>query len=193
MTARLETSQLAGMGRVSSTMNVSLRPVELTDAGDIQCYASNAELAATCNVPHPYPANQGLCWAEKCVADREARRRFPSAILVDDAFVGLIGLNAVDISTGSCEVDYWVARPFWGRGIATGAVRGALELAFAELHLARAFSGCRAANPASARVLEKNGFREIDPVINDGRFGAKFLHETIRRFAISANEWRGQR
>lgn len=170
-------------------MHVSLRPVELTDAADIQRYASDAELAATCNVPHPYPENQGQRWAEKCVADRAARRRFPSAILVDGAFAGLIGLNAVDFPGGTCEVDYWVARPFWGQGVATAAVGTALTSAFAELDLARVFSGCRADNPASARVLEKNGFREIEAMINDGRFGPKFLHESIRRFTITSDEW----
>jgi [ribosomal protein S5]-alanine N-acetyltransferase len=174
-------------------MHLALRPIELGDAAAIQLYASEAELAATCNVPHPYPAGGGLRWAEKSIEDRAARRRFTSAIIVDDAFVGLIGLNAVNFNLGTGEVDYWVGRPFWGRGIATAAVASATELAFDELGLVQLSSGCRLANPASARVLEKNGFNEINPVVNSGRFGTKFLGETIRRFTLLIETWQSRR
>jgi RimJ/RimL family protein N-acetyltransferase len=174
-------------------MHLALRPIELCDAASMQLYASEAELAATCNVPHPYPAGGGLRWAEKAVADRAARRRFPSAIIVEDSFVGLIGLNEVNFNLGSAEVDYWIGRPFWGRGIATAAVAGATELAFDELGLVQLSSGCRLANPASARVLEKNGFAETSPVVNSGRFGTKFLGETIRRFTLLIETWKTRR
>ena len=174
-------------------MRLTLRPIELGDAAAIQRYASEAELAATCNVPHPYPAGGGLRWAEKSIEDRAARRRFLSAIIAEDAFVGLIGLNAVNFERGTAEVDYWVGRPFWGRGIATAAVASATKLAFDELGLVQLSSGCRLANPASARVLQKNGFAEIQPVVNDGRFGTKFLGETIRRFTLLIETWKNQR
>lgn len=170
-------------------MRIALRPVELGDADAIQRHAADAELAATCNVPHPYPPEGGRRWAEKSIADRSARRRFPSAILADGAFAGLIGINAVNFSDGTAELDYWVARPLWGRGIATGAVRVALEIGFEELGLVCVFSGCRVSNPASAQVLRKNGFTEIEPQVNDGRFGTKFLGESIRRFTHTAVRW----
>jgi hypothetical protein len=48
-------------------------------------------------------------------------------------------------------------------------------------------------NPASAQALEKNGFREIEPITNDGRYGQKFIGETIRRFTLDQADWAQKR
>jgi RimJ/RimL family protein N-acetyltransferase len=55
------------------------------------------------------------------------------------------------------EVTYWIGRSFWGKGIATGALR-----AFLAVEPARPLHARVAAdNVASRRVLEKCGFRVI--------------------------------
>ncbi len=169
--------------------NVWLRPITLEDAGSVQRYASDERLAATCNVPHPYPSNGGQQFAERSVRAREQRQRFPHAIICDGQFVGVIGINLPDFANLTAEVDYWLAVSFWSRGIMTQAVGLVAGVAFQELNFRYLFSGCWAENPASCRVLEKNGFREIESVINDGHFGQKFLGQTIRRFRLSYEDW----
>lgn len=57
------------------------------------------------------------------------------------------------------EIGYWLAREHWGQGIATEAGRAVLELAFEGLRLPRLAGGHFVDNPASARVLERLGFR----------------------------------
>ena len=47
-------------------------------------------------------------------------------------------------------------------------------------------SGCLARNPASARVLEKNGFTEIGQFIVSS---SKFKDEPARRFRLTKQEW----
>lgn len=169
--------------------NVSLRPITLEDANSVQHYASDARIAATCNVPHPYPSNGGQLFVERCIQATKSRQRFPHAILLDGEFVGVIGLNLPDFTNLTAEVDYWLAVPFWGRGIATQAVGLVAGIAFEDIGFRRLFSGCWAKNPASCRVLMKNGFGEIESVVNDGHFGQKFLGETIRRLTLSYEDW----
>ncbi len=62
-------------------------------------------------------------------------------------------------SEGRRYIGYWVARGFWGRGLATAALAEFLgELRERPLHALVSTD-----NPASIRVLEKCGFVEIGP------------------------------
>ena len=55
---------------------------------------------------------------------------------------------------GRREVGYWIGRAFWGKGVATGALRAFL----AEVTERPIYAGVAEANVASKRVLEKCGF-----------------------------------
>jgi [ribosomal protein S5]-alanine N-acetyltransferase len=94
--------------------------------------------------------------------ERERGRSWPGVIEHAGEPAGRINLN--NILRGplrSCFIGYWVASPLSGRGIATSAVRQALEIAFHELVLHRVDAFTRIDNAGSRRVLEKNGFREV--------------------------------
>lgn len=62
--------------------------------------------------------------------------------------------------SGGVELGYWVARRFWGRGIATEASRALLEIA-RTLRLPRLQASHFLDNPTSGRVLEKLGFEPV--------------------------------
>jgi len=95
-----------------------------------------------------------------------------------------VTLNSPDFDGKTIEVDYWIAAPVWGRGIATEGVRLAIQYAFSKLGMNTVFSGTWERNPASGRVLEKNGFRAIDAVANDGQYGWKLLGQVIQRYQL---------
>ena len=59
----------------------------------------------------------------------------------------------------TAELGYWLGEPFWGRGLATAAVRAVTRHAFAAFPLERVFALPFGPNRASQRVLEKAGFR----------------------------------
>jgi RimJ/RimL family protein N-acetyltransferase len=59
----------------------------------------------------------------------------------------------------SSEIGYWLAEPFWGRGIATEALVATTRYAAAEHGLTRIYALPFASNTASCRVLEKAGYR----------------------------------
>ncbi|MFF7445219.1 MULTISPECIES: GNAT family N-acetyltransferase [unclassified Streptomyces] len=67
----------------------------------------------------------------------------------------VVGTAAVYGDPGEREVTYWIDRAYWGRGIATAALRGLLDLVPERPLYARA----AADNAGSRRVLEKCGFR----------------------------------
>lgn len=73
--------------------------------------------------------------------------------------VGGIGLNT--IGAGVAELGYWLTPRTWGRGYATEAGRAVTEMATHALPLRRIEASHHLDNPASRRVLEKLGFREV--------------------------------
>ena len=73
--------------------------------------------------------------------------------------VGSIGVFRKDnVYRKSAELGYWLAEPFWGRGIMTRAVEQICAIAFDTLGVVRIFAEPFAENTKSRRVLEKAGF-----------------------------------
>ncbi|MFJ8145082.1 GNAT family N-acetyltransferase [Streptomyces sp. NPDC096094] len=68
----------------------------------------------------------------------------------------VIGSAAVYGEPGEREVTYWVDRAYWGRGVATAALRVLL----AEVPDRPLYARAAADNAGSLRVLEKCGFQE---------------------------------
>jgi RimJ/RimL family protein N-acetyltransferase len=68
---------------------------------------------------------------------------------------------------------YYLARPYWGRGLATEAGHAFVEYGFATLGLARIVAGVNVTNIASNRVLAKLGFVWV----RGGEGGGNAWHE----------------
>ena len=54
---------------------------------------------------------------------------------------------------------YWLAEPFWGKGIITAAIRQMVEYGFKTWDITRIYARPFGSNIASQKVLEKAGFR----------------------------------
>ena len=72
--------------------------------------------------------------------------------------VGACGLSRR--ASGAIELAHWIARPFWGRGMATEASSALIAIARA-LRLASLEASHFIDNPASGRVLAKLGFEPL--------------------------------
>ena len=82
-------------------------------------------------------------------------------VLVDGDVAGDIGSWQAEADR---NVGYWIGRSFWGRGVATAALR-----AFLELETTRPLTAYVAAhNLGSRRVLEKCGFEVVREQRVDG-------------------------
>jgi ribosomal-protein-alanine N-acetyltransferase len=71
---------------------------------------------------------------------------------------GVVGIVKASIVGHRAQVGYVVDRAFWGRGLATSAVRRLVAMLEATPPVSRIWATCALNNPASARVLEKCGF-----------------------------------
>ncbi len=84
----------------------------------------------------------------------------------------------------SAEIGYWLAEPYWGRGIATRALRAFADYAFATFDLVRLYGTPFEWNPASARVLEKAGFAYEgllrQSITKDGRSVGAWMYGLVR-------------
>lgn len=78
--------------------------------------------------------------------------------LREDDGLRLIGGIGLGRSGDDVELGYWIAPPFWGHGYATEALRAVLERARLLGHK-RVLASHFAENRATAKVLEKAGFR----------------------------------
>jgi RimJ/RimL family protein N-acetyltransferase len=112
------------------------------------------------------------------------RPRTAFAIAVGDEAIGVIGLHpGRDVHRRSAEIGFWLGEPFWGRGIATRAVRALTARAFERTKLVRIHAHVFEWNEASARVLEKAGYalegRLRKSVFKDGRIIDQLLFATL--------------
>jgi len=108
------------------------------------------------------------------------------AIAVDAEAVGGVGVAQLeDVQARTATVGYWVAEPFWGRGIATRAVEFIVDYAFRTFPLDRLQASVFGWNPASSRVLEKCGFvlegRLRQTVVKDDQVTDLLMYGRLRQ------------
>jgi len=77
----------------------------------------------------------------------------------DRGLIGLIEVRAIDSEHAQAELSVWLVEACWGLGYMSEAVRAAVGFAFQTLQLNRLYAHHMTRNPASGRVLERNGFR----------------------------------
>lgn len=137
---------------------ILLRPWTAEDIPSLIKYANNKKIANNLrNVfPHPYTQKN----AEDFVglwSSHDPIRVF--AIQYEDEAIGAIGLHPKeDVHERNMEMGYWIAEPFWGKGIATRAARIMIDYGFKSWPIERIYAGAFGTNQGSCRVLEKAGF-----------------------------------
>jgi ribosomal-protein-alanine N-acetyltransferase len=93
-------------------------------------------------------------------------------------YIGRCGLypNRGDddlVIPGEAVLAYYLARPYWGQGLATEAARAFIQYGFQELHLSRIVAGANVENVASNRVLTKIGMLWV----RTGQGGGSSYHD----------------
>ncbi len=135
-----------------------IRSWRSSDAEPLARYANNRKIWLNLRdrLPHPYRLADARDYLRYV---RDLRDETFFAIDVGGEAVGSIGyLPQHDIERVSAEVGYWIGEPFWGRGIASQALRAVTHHAVARHRLTRVYALPFAHNLASCRVLEKCGF-----------------------------------
>lgn len=168
-------------------MNIKLRPWTERDLPNLVKYGNNIKIFnnLTDSFPHPYT----LEWAEKFLAmQRTENGPFIRAIDLDGEAIGTLGLHAqTDIYRMNRELGYWLAEPFWGKGIMTQAVVLMTSLGFQELEVHRIFARPFGRNIASQKILEKAGYKQ-DAFIKESFF-KNGVYEDEWIYSVRRQEW----
>src|SRR5499427_3677129 len=137
----------------------SVRSWRADDAESLAKYADNRNVWRNLRdaFPHPYGIEDAKRFLGRA-AEMKPETFFCIAS-VEDAAIGGIGFNiGSDVERFTAEIGYWLAEPFWGRGITTEALIAVTAHAI-EMHaLTRVYALPFAWNAASCRVLEKAGY-----------------------------------
>ena len=99
-------------------------------------------------------------------------------INIDGECVGSIGIH--DIVKGNKEIiSYWIANKCRGKGITTKAVKIVTEYFFKKYNLKRISGNVRTFNKASARVLEKAGYK-LEGILKKNKLkNGKFMDDIV--------------
>ncbi|HKV86025.1 MAG TPA: GNAT family N-acetyltransferase [Ktedonobacterales bacterium] len=130
-------------------------------------------------------ANHMAAFTSRDPNDRDAFMAHWTRILGDEANITrtivaggeVAGNIASFLMEGEREVGYWLGKPYWGRGIASAALRAFLgEITLRPLH-ARAAKD----NAASLRVLQKCGFS----ITGEGSGYAEARHAETEEYILT--------
>ena len=162
-----------------------IRDWRIDDAPSIAKYANNRKIWINLRdgFPYPYQLPDAENFLSK-VARQNPRTIF--AIANDKEAIGSIGLKlGEDVHRFTAEMGYWLAEPFWNKGIMSEVVSRFADFAFEKFELNRIFAEPYLGNTASARVLEKAGFLLEGTlrasVFKDGKVLDQFLYAKIRK------------
>ncbi len=161
-----------------------VRSFVAADAEAIARYANNRHVSINLrdSFPYPYTIFDAKRWL------KHVKHQHPEvswAIASDVEVIGGIGIHPQpDVYRRSAEIGYWLGEPFWGKGIATAAVKAVVGFVFKNFDFARLYAGVFEWNPASVRVLEKAGFRFESrmrkAVVKDGKLIDQLMYVMLR-------------
>lgn len=141
-------------------MECLIRSWRMEDAADLAAALNNKKIHDHLRdgLPYPYTENDAKDYITAMLqADKHTTYAF--AITVEDKAIGSIGVFRKDnIHARTAEMGYYLAEPFWGKGLGTSAVKQTCAYTFEHTDILRIFAEPFAFNTASCRILEKAGF-----------------------------------
>ena len=152
------------------TARLCLRPFHPADAPRVHQLVSLREIAEGCVlIPHPYPAGLAARWIASHEGWWQQQQAVIYAICLSDqqTVIGSLNLMLREVRQDNGTVQmvgdlgYWLAPEEWGRGYMSEAVAALLDLAFYELGVDQVEAQHLRENPASGRIMLKNGLQPI--------------------------------
>lgn len=138
------------MATILTTGHITLRTFEAADAPLVARHLNNWNICSMlARVPYPYTPEMADQW----IAGHSPSPDIICAIEVEGALAGCIAQEQ--------ELGYWLAEPFWGRGLMTQTARAFVSFLFEEKGMDDLSSCYFKQNPASGKVLAHCGFEVI--------------------------------
>jgi len=143
-------------------MDKIIRKWRLEDAKDLAGMLSNKKIQDNLRdgLPYPYTEKDAQAFIQDMLA-ADSTKTFAFAIINDEnKAIGSIGaFRCENIHRQTAEMGYYLAEEYWGKGIATEAVKQLADHVFNQTDIMRIFAEPFSTNRGSCRVLEKSGFQ----------------------------------
>ncbi|MDX2308786.1 MAG: GNAT family N-acetyltransferase [Hyphomicrobium sp.] len=137
------------------TKRLMLRELNDLDVRRVALLAGDYDVARmTARIPYPYTEYDARHWLSGI-----DQGEFVRAVDYQGELIGLVGFTKNP--DRSAEIGYWIGKPWWGHGFATEAAGALVNYCFQSARIPRLIGAHFIDNPASARVIEKLGFRCI--------------------------------
>jgi RimJ/RimL family protein N-acetyltransferase len=143
------------------TARLRLRPFTGSDASALFALHSSAHVLRYWDAPPWSDPARALTFIAACarIEEEGTGARLAMERDSDQTFIGWCGLTRWNPDYRSASLGYCLGDAAWGHGYATEAARALLQWGFDTLDLNRVQAETDTRNAASARVLEKLGFR----------------------------------
>jgi RimJ/RimL family protein N-acetyltransferase len=148
------------------TERLLLRPWRESDAKALYKYASDPEVGPRAG----WPPHKSVAESREIIRTIfNNDHTWAIELKATNVVIGCIGYyvcgeSNISIGENDVEAGYWVARPFWNRGICTEALRLLIDYCFREKGYSAIWSDFFMNNPASGRVMEKCDFRDTGKI-----------------------------
>lgn len=166
------------------TQRLILRKWTQADAESLFEYAKNPEVGPVAGWPPHKSVEESKDIIKNVLNGAECYALCEKAnnVAIGSVELKLNGHTDMTERDDECELGYWLAQPFWGRGYMPEAAGELLRRAFEELGMTAVWCGYYDGNQKSKRVQEKLGFvfhhtcSELPvPLLNEVRVG----HTTV--------------
>jgi len=163
-----------------------LRPWQEGDEEGLVRVAHNPRVARNLRnrFPHPYQVSDAAFWIAN--ANTQPADAVHWAIIVEKEIAGGIGFERLSDTHGrTAEIGYWIGEEYWGRGLATQALKRASHYAWQDFDFMRIEALVLGRNIASQRVLEKAGYtleaRHLKRIFKNEEFSDELMYAFIRK------------
>ena len=141
------------------TARLLLRPHRLEDAAALSALSDGPDVVRHLSrVPYPNPPEQVRAYIQGALERLSAGTEAPLTVTLAETG-NVIGSFSIRMNglRREAEVGYWLGKAYWGQGLASEAVRAAVDYALGPLGCRRVWATVSVDNPASRRVLAKAG------------------------------------
>ncbi|MCD4760250.1 GNAT family N-acetyltransferase [archaeon] len=163
-------------------MDVKLKKLALEHTKELQLCLNNKDVVKTLTgIKFPFTLNASTKYIKNSCSNKDT---FEFAIFFGENLVGTVVLENPNSNKKIFEVGYFITKEYWGKGIATKALKQILIFAFKDLKLKKVWAAIISNNPASGRVLEKAGFKlegkQEKQVFQNNRYYDELLYGFLR-------------
>lgn len=158
---------------------IVLRPFSLKDAEDVKRLAGDPKVSeTTLNIPYPYTLQMAEDWI-KSHSEMYVKRKGLVYAIEDKQTQALIGtVSIASTESNKAELGYWIGHSYWGKGYCTEAVGLLTDMIKNDFGINYLYAEHLASNPASGKVMIKNGMRYVGSIMSKDRHEVEVQVET---------------